>query len=80
VSTPAHSTSTSTRPIFRIGGSVIRNKNTDTDGAGGRGVGGEESSSEASPNLGLHNGFGMEGRTIRFPDEEPVVVRERAEV
>ncbi|KAM3077408.1 hypothetical protein ACMFMG_006753 [Clarireedia jacksonii] len=78
VDTPALSTSTSTRPIYRIGGSVIRT----TDGKGGSGsnVGGGDGSSEASPNLNIHNGFGMEGRTIRFPDEEPAVVREQAEV
>ncbi|ESZ95706.1 Na/H antiporter [Sclerotinia borealis F-4128] len=64
---PALSSGTSSRPIFRIGGSVIRS------GVLGSGAGSGTGSSDASPNITPMDGV-VEGRTIRFPDEEAHVV------
>lgn len=64
--TPVLSSGTSTRSIYRIGGSVIRS------GAMGSGMGGttdgEDGIGIGSPVI-LVDGVG-EGRTIRFPDQE----------
>ncbi|KAF7877108.1 uncharacterized protein EAF02_008328 [Botrytis sinoallii] len=64
ISTPALSSGTSSRPIYRIGGSVIRSGTARGVTESGIGMDGEE----ASP-IGMLDGV-MEGRTIRFPDEE----------
>lgn len=64
ISTPALSSGTSSRPIYRIGGSVIRSGTARGVTESGIGMDGEE----ASP-IGMMDGV-VEGRTIRFPDEE----------
>ncbi|KAF7859610.1 hypothetical protein EAF04_008689 [Stromatinia cepivora] len=62
---PALSSGTSSRPIYRIGGSVIRS------GATTSGVGSGTEVEDGSP-IGMVDGV-VEGRTIRFPDEEVYV-------
>lgn len=64
ITTPALSSGTSPRPIYRIGGSVIRSGTGKGVTESGSGLDGEE----ASP-AGFMDGA-VEGRTIRFPDEE----------
>ncbi|QSZ32776.1 hypothetical protein DSL72_002355 [Monilinia vaccinii-corymbosi] len=59
-SAPVLSSGTSSRQVYRIGGSVIRSE----------GLEGGTGSSEASPNLNSMDAVVVEGRTIRFPDEE----------
>lgn len=70
--TPALSSGTSSRPIYRIGGSIIRS-GTETGsgvgGAGGSGSGSGLAVVDGSSPISLLDGV-SEGRTIRFPDEE----------
>lgn len=64
---PQLGSGTASRPIYRVGGSVIRT-------GSGVGVGGSDTP-EADSNLQMVPVDGpVEGRTIRFPDEEVHVV------
>lgn len=66
--TPALSSGTSSRPIYRIGGSIIRSGTETGSGVGGAGGSGLAVVDGSSP-INLLDGV-SEGRTIRFPDEE----------
>jgi hypothetical protein len=62
LSTPTtNSVSTSTRPIYRIGGTVLRDVNLNASGVG---VEAESRSASTPPAVATE-------RTIRFPDDEP---------